>query len=141
MKYTFGDRSDSGARAAQIRTLFHGGTIAAHTEVCIDNGLWTDSELRAKAQRACREEVRAALSAEVDGLPWAGETPIKEEGAPVWRQLEFWDYETFTFNIGNRKVQTGADVAVINRMVSVCFERFGKSPHRVALVEITEEPE
>lgn len=139
MKYTFGDRGNSDARAAQIRALFHGGTIAAHTEVCIDNNLWTESELRAKAVRACKDEVRAALSAELDGLPWAGETPTTEEGLPVWRQLDFWDFETFVFNISRRKIQTGADVEVINRLVSRCQERFGRAPHKSALIDLIED--
>jgi hypothetical protein len=136
MKYTFGDSGDSGGRAARIRELFHGGTIAAHTEICIDNDVWTDSELRGKALRACKEEVRTALSTEVDGLPWAGETPQKEEGSPVWRQLDLWDFETYVFNINRRKVQTGADVEVINRMAERCYERFGKAPRKTKLVEI-----
>ena len=142
MKYQFGDGGDGGkARASKIRALFHGGTIAAHTEACIDHDVWTKTELRGKALRACKEEVRAALSAEADGVPWAGETPVTEEGAPVWRQLELWDFETYVFNITRRKAQTGADILVINRMVARCFERFGKAPHRSALVEVMDEPD
>ena len=46
MKYRFGDqREDSAARAAKIRSLFHGGTIAAHTDYCIDQAVWTETEL------------------------------------------------------------------------------------------------
>lgn len=142
MKYQFGDGGESSAaRANKIRALFHGGTLTAHTEICIDAGLWTDSELRAKALRGCKDEVRAALTATIDGLPWAGETPYREEGKPVWRQLDFWDYETFVFNIGRRKAQTASDVDVINRLVDRCRERFGVSPKKSALSDIEEEPE
>ncbi len=138
MKYSFGEIQDSGARATKIRTLFHGGTIAAHAEVCIDRGVWTETELRGKALRACKEEIRTALSAEVDGLPWAGETEFKEEGQPVWRQIDLWEYETFAFNITRRMSQASADIEAINRMVNRCLERFGRAPQRVALAYATE---
>jgi hypothetical protein len=50
MKYSFGDVSDQKSRASKIRALFVvGSTIQEHTEHCIANGVWTDSELRAMA--------------------------------------------------------------------------------------------
>ena len=86
MKPQFGDEAsprERQRRAETIRARFTGATIAAHTELCIDSGLWSDFELRARATRSCREEVRDALKApRSDGMPFAAQSAETEGGAP-----------------------------------------------------------
>lgn len=140
MKLQFGDQlGDNASRAAKIRALFvRGTTIQSHTERCVDAGLWSAIDLRHKATKACQTEVREALSIIVDGVPWAGETEKRRDGKPVWRQLEFWEYEDYCFNIQHRIQQGHADAAVINKLLEHCFERFGKAPAKSVALGIAQ---
>lgn len=138
MKYTFGDNAGGGdGRAGKIRELFVAGTtIAAHTEICIDKGLWSESELRAKAATICRAEVRRALKSLVDGMPFAGRTADQTEGAPIWKQRELWSQEDYALNCAmyRRDIAESA-VAIHNKLASECREKFGSGPTLIMLSE------
>lgn len=140
----FGGRGDDpGTRAAKIRALFtRGATIEAHTDKCFNAGVWTEAENAAAAMAHHRNEVREALREEIDGLPWAGETGRRVGGKPVWRQMDLWEYEDFAYNIQARIKQTRGDVEVLNRIIALCMERFGRAPvKRLAMIEVEDEPD
>lgn len=142
-KPQFGDdRPDKDTRAVKIRALFVAGrTVAAHSEYCIDNGLWTDVEIRGKAMKAIRDEVREALGAlDDDGMPFAGPTPERADGAPVWRQREFWTFDDYVYNYSEYRNRAGANIEVANRIATECRERNGKGPRNLRLIE-EDEPE
>jgi hypothetical protein len=143
MKPQFGDNAyeqDRETRAAKIRALFVSGTtIASHTELCIDEDLWTKNELRAKATKACRDEVRAALGdLKDDGLPFAGPTLLREEGAPIWRQEEFWGPEDYIYNYDEYRSRRAAPcVEVANRIADKYRRRFGDGgPRNIQIIEV-----
>ena len=77
MNYEFGDRSDEKARARKIRELYlPGSTINETASRCVQNGVWTDSELLGMATTQARAEVRDALGViTAEGIPFAGPTP------------------------------------------------------------------
>ena len=130
-KPEFGEKGNDGRKRADIiRSLFtFGTTIEAHTSKCFDAGVWTDAENAAAAMAHHRNEVRDALRATIDGVPFAGETGARAlDGKPVWRQLSLWDYEDFEYNIGQRVRQSKADIDVINRLIELCLNRFGRAP-------------
>lgn len=140
MKYQFGDRSDDQSRAARIRQLFTGSTIKDHTEYCIEQGVWTDSEIRGLASVQARNEVRAALNALTpEGVPFAGPTPTRRDSAPVWRQMAFWSKRDFDYNYSAYKRREQANGRVAANIARVCEERFGKPP--IFLEPEEDEPE
>ena len=129
MTPTFGHHGDDKTtRAAKIRAIFTGASIQAHTEKCMRAGYWTDAENAAAAAAQHRQEVREALRALVDGLPWAGETAQRRDDKPVWKQLDMWSYEDFAYNITARRAQAGGDIDVLNRIIARCMEKFGHAP-------------
>lgn len=144
MKPEFGEDArprDKKKRAAIIRSLFISGrTIAAHTEYCIDAALWTKLELRAKATKACRDEVRDALGdlAE-DGMPFAGSTAERKDGAPVWKQRDVWLFEDYVYNCAEYAERVGANAEIHNRLADECHRRYGMGPKRIRIIE-EEEP-
>jgi hypothetical protein len=145
MKPKFGDNAYAGdysARAERIRELFVAGTtVAAHTEYCIDQELWTAAEMRAKATGGCRNEVRAALGAIMgNGLPFAGQTTERDEEAkaPIWRQIEFWEKPDYYLNNRAYIDRGGDNVGVGNRIASDCWRRYGDGPPQYAVVEVAE---
>lgn len=151
MKYRFGDNTDAAvSRAQKIRSLFISGvTIKTHTEKCIDANLWSESELRSRAARQCRAEVRDALGTLVDGLPFAGPTASREnraardedEGpAPVWKQIELWSEEDFLYNYKCKASLGGQNIAVANNIAVECNRRYGRSLKLLRIVEIEDEP-
>lgn len=145
MKPKFGDDAYAGdysARAARIRELFvFGRTIAAHTEYCIDKGLWSPAEMRSKATGGCRNEVRAALGALMENrLPFAGQTTERDEDtkAPIWRQIEFWEKDDYYLN-NKAYIDRGSDnIEIGNRIASDCWRRYGDGPPQYAVVEVSE---
>ena len=145
MKPQFGDNAyaeERSTRAMKIRSIFTSGTtIAAHTERCIDAGLWSDFEIRAKATKACRDEVRDALG-EIrnDGLPFAGPTGARQDGAPVWRQMEFWSYDDYVYNYNEYKSRGGSNIQVANRIAEHCRGRYSRGPKNLRIIE-EDEPE
>jgi hypothetical protein len=130
MKYQFGDRSDDKSRASVIRSLFVvGSTIQEHTERCIENGAWTESELRGMASIQARAEVRDALGQITsEGVPFAGPTETRKEQSPVWRQMEFWSKRDFDYNYSEYKRRERANAKVATAIARVCRERFGEDP-------------
>lgn len=140
----FGEKpEDRSTRAAKIRALFHGGTIESHTDICFRAQIWTEAENAAAAMAHHRHEVREALRALIDGIPWAGDTGERsEDGKPVWKQESLWEYEHYEFHITSRLTQAGGDIAVINKLIERCWGRFGRAPmKRVELIEVQDEPD
>jgi hypothetical protein len=139
MNYEFGDRSDDKSRATKIRELFiAGSTIQEHAEYCIQQGIWTDSELRGMASREARNEVRAALgSLTPEGVPFAGPTPTRKDRVPVWRQMEFWSKQDFDYNYSAYKRRERENGRIATNIARVCEERFGAPP---IFIEIEDEP-
>lgn len=138
MKYRFGEVVESSeSRARKIRALFISGTtIKAHTEKCISARLWTESELRSRAARACANEVRDALGVLVDGLPFAGPTaPKKDDGLPVWKQMELWTQIDFVYNFNAYARRGGENIAIANNIAAACIERFGTGANKLRIVE------
>jgi hypothetical protein len=138
VKYTFGDNASNEGRAERIRKAFVAGrTVGAHTDVMMDAGEWSDSELRAKAAIVCRAEVRRALKGLVDGMPWAGSTSEKgADGSPVWKQRELWAREDYEHNchIYRRDIAERA-VLIHNKLAAECREKYGVGPTLLALAE------
>lgn len=140
MNYEFGDRSDAKSRAAKIRELFVAGTtIHEHAEFCIEQGVWTDSEIRGMASIQARNEVRAALGVLTsEGVPFAGPTPTRKNSVPVWRQMAFWSKRDFDYNYSAYKRREHANGRVAANIARVCEERFGEPP---TFIEIEDEPD
>jgi len=140
MKYEFGDRSEDKPRAALIRSLFVvGSTIQEHAERCVQEGVWTDSELRGMATIQARAEVRAALGQLTpDGVPFAGPTETRKGRAPVWRQMEFWSKRDFDYNYSEYRRREYANGRIAQNIARLCRERFGADP---VYVEFEDEPE
>jgi hypothetical protein len=138
MRCQFGDHTDAKSRAQIIRALFVvGSTIQAHTEHCIDEGVWSDSELRGMATQQARAEVRAALGIILDdGIPFAGPTETRNGKKPVWRQMEFWSKRDFDYNYSAYRRRERDNGKVAKAIARVCVERFGETP-----VFIEDEPE
>lgn len=137
MNYTFGDTGTAKGRAQSIRGLFIGGTtINAHTEKCIKAKVWTESELLAKASVACRNEVRDALGALVDGLPFAGPTqPKGDSSKPLWKQMELWTKDDYYYNFNAYAQRGSQNIAVANKIAQACSQRYGEGPIELQIVE------
>ena len=74
MKIQFGDTGNTPeSRAQMIRDLFtEGRTVPAHTDFCMNRGLWTEAENYAAALRQHQAEVRDALGElTAEGIPFA----------------------------------------------------------------------
>jgi hypothetical protein len=141
MRYQFGEPpQDKASRAMKIREAFiPGSTIQEHTEHCINLGIWSESELRAMAAREARNEVRAALGAiTAEGVPFAGATPTRKGGRPVWRQMQFWSKADFDYNYSQYRRRAKDNEKVAVAIARVCRERFGEDP---TYYEIEDEPE
>jgi hypothetical protein len=138
MTYQFGDRSDEKSRAAIIRSLFVvGSTIQEHAERCIENGVWTESELRGMAAIQARAAVRDALGQITpEGIPFAGPTATRRGRSPLWRQVDFWSKADFDYNFSEYKRREKANGKVAAAIARVCRERFGQDP-----TYIEDEPE
>ena len=142
MKARFGEQApDSESRDQKIRDLFVGGrTIAAHTDVCVSAGIWTDGELRAMASRECKAVVRNALNAidEKTGVPFAGPTPEKtEDGVHIWRQEAFWEKDSYFLNCAKfKRIGLVPQLTIYNKLATRCFERFLEAPPLIELREI-----
>jgi hypothetical protein len=139
MNYEFGDRSDAKSRAAKIRALFtKGSTIQEHAEFCIQQGVWTTSELRGLASIQARNEVRDALGILTEeGVPFAGPTARRKNHVPVWKQMAFWSKVDFDYNYSAYKRRERANGRVAANIARVCEERFGEPPN---FIEIEDEP-
>ena len=137
MKYQFGDRTDERSRAQVIRALFTvGSTIQEHTEHCINEGVWSDSELRGMASQQARAEVRAALGLiREDGVPFAGPTETRKSKRPVWRQMEFWSKRDFDYNYYAYRRRERDNAKVAKAIARVCVERFGEEPVFIEAIE------
>ena len=142
MSYTFGDRSDHKSRASLIRSYFTAGrTINAHTELCVERGVWTESELRGLATTQARAEVRDALGQiTAEGVPFAGPTPQHEGRSPVWRQMDFWSKRDFDYNYSSYKRREMSNGQIANNIARVCRERFGEDPVYIELNDL-DQPE
>ena len=138
MNYQFGDRTSPESRAKLIRSLFvAGSTIQEHTEHCIEQKVWTKSEIRGMAAIQARNEVRDALGyITTGGVPFAGPTSTRKEvddgqrkrEVPVWRQMTFWSKRDFDYNFTayQRRADANRDIAV--NIARLCRERFGQDP-------------
>jgi len=130
MKYSFGDRTEPASRAEQIRALFvTGSTVAQHAELCVEKGVWSESELLGMASITARQEVREALGALTSaGVPFAGPTAQRSDKAPVWKQIEFWSKEDFDYNWSAYKIRELSNRRVADNIARVCLERYGEPP-------------
>lgn len=126
----FGDPpDDQQTRGAKIRALFTSGeSIDETTRKCIEGGVWTDAENAAAAMAFHRSEVRTALRALIDGVPWAGEVNRRLDGTRVWRQLDLWSYDDYAYHLATRVIQIHGDVTVINRLIDRCLMQHGRAP-------------
>ena len=138
MKYAFGDQiRDPESRAELIRFKFvPGSTIAEHTDKCISEGVWSKSELLALATRGCKNVVRDALGAVIDGLPFAGPTTKTKKGKPKWQQMHLWKEPDYFFNCSLRVIRTETDIEVHNAMVRNCWQRFNHGPNLRVIKEV-----
>lgn len=171
MNYQFGDRSEESSRAQKIRALFTAGTtIQEHTEVCIRQDVWTQSELLGMASIQARAEVREALGQLTpEGVPFAGPTSQRrvvseEEGAeseeeeseeeesekprakrkisaPIWRQMEFWSKRDFDYNYTAYKRRERQNAKIAGNIARVCRERYGEDPIDLGDYPIEDEPQ
>jgi hypothetical protein len=138
VNYQFGDRTSPESRARQIRSLFvAGSTIQEHTEHCIQQKVWTQSEIRGMAAIQARNEVRDALGyIGVEGVPFAGPTGTHKEvddgqrkrQVPVWRQMAFWSKRDFDYNFTAYRRRADANQQIAENIAQLCRERFGQEP-------------
>ena len=138
MNYQFGDRTSPESRARRIRSLFVAGfTIQEHAEHCIQQSVWTKSEIRGMAAVQARNEVRDALGyITTDGVPFAGPTGTRKEvddgqrkrEVPVWRQMAFWSKRDFDYNFTAYQRRANANRQVAENIARLCRERFGRDP-------------
>jgi hypothetical protein len=129
--YKFGDdRDDAASRAATIRSLFViGSTIEEHTEKCIREKVWSDTELLAMARVKAKDQVRDALGQITpEGIPFAGPTATKRGQSPVWRQMELWSKADFDFNFTAYRRRAKENTRIALNIARVCRERFGEDP-------------
>ena len=128
-------------RQTRIRALFQhlgggmGTATFAHT--CIDQGLYTDNDLKRFQLRAVQSEIRAALKAtDAAGLPFAGITTEQDEdGAPVWQQRVLWGFEDYVLNIRQVFAQRDECHASGVKLIEECRRRFGKGPDATPVEE------
>jgi hypothetical protein len=138
MNYQFGDRTSPESRATQIRSLFvAGSTIQEHTEHCIEQKVWTKSEIRGMAAIQARNEVRDALGyITTDGVPFAGPTAARKDvddgkrqrEVPVWRQMAFWSKRDFDYNFTAYQRRANENHQIAENIARLCRERFGRDP-------------
>jgi hypothetical protein len=128
--YQFGDVADDRSRAGRIRDAFVSGTtIHEHTEKCMRDGVWTETEIRGMAMVQARHEVRSALGQLTEeGVPFAGPTISRRDKVPVWRQLELWSKRDFDYNFTAYQRRANANRQVAENIARLCRERFGRNP-------------
>jgi hypothetical protein len=144
MKIQFGDTGNTPeSRAQMIRDLFtEGRTVPAHTDFCMNRGLWTEAENYAAALRQHQAEVRDALGElTAEGIPFAGPTTKKRGKAPIWRQTEFWALEDYQYNFDAYVGRGKSNIEIANKIAIHCVARYGTGPKCVRIVEIQDEPE
>ena len=98
--------------------------------LCIAGGVFPDSWLESASVRAAQDQCRRALKdCGIDGMPFAGKTSDEDgEGKPVWKQREFWDYETYVVNIVQSVDQRDSNHHHATLLHRECYEKFGKAP-------------
>ena len=110
----------------------YGGSLSIRrlARYCWDEGVWTPDEQRWMAFATAKRECQQALSRKgATGLPLAGPTPSRDNGSRVWRQLDLWDYEDATFNLGMRIKQVVVkDWSTIVALVNYMQARYGQAP-------------
>lgn len=118
-------------RDRRIRELFsdHGGEMSTvdFAQVCIDEGVWSEWELKRMVLRNAQEEIRRALrTKDQGGLPFAGPTTTRtDDGAPVWRMRQGWLFEDYSQNIREHIAQRDEAHAVALKLATECAARYG----------------
>jgi hypothetical protein len=118
-------------RAERIRSLFKRvGAIStnAFVERCIDEGIFTESEIKAAARSAFQKVVRDALRADDgNGLPFAGQTCNTDgDGQQEWAQRTLWSFDDYELNVNERIAHRDGEHITAVRLANECEERYGK---------------
>lgn len=113
---------DAFAQAGAMTT----GEFARH---CIEIGIYTEEDLESFAIQHVQSEVRKALKRpDLTGLPFAGQTTEKVDGAAVWKQRNLWTYDDYAVNIRELITQRDTLHTEAVKLSDECRERFGIAP-------------
>jgi len=117
-------------RAERIRDLFSGSSTAELAHICLDAGLWSDSDLKRFQFRAAQNECRAAIKErDTSGLPYAGQTTARdEEGAIIWQPRLLWTFDDYALNVAELVEQREECHATALKLSRECGQRYGRSP-------------
>lgn len=118
-------------RAERIRGLFKKiGAIStgAFVDRCIQDGIFTDAEVRAAARSAFQKVVRDALRAEdAGGLPFAGQTCNADgDGQAEWAQRTLWSFDDYVLNVNERIAHRDGEHITAVRLANECEDRYQK---------------
>jgi hypothetical protein len=125
--------SKPSSRVSEILAVLdkHGGMLSLQrlTQYCWQDGIWSEDEKRQMAFAAAKRQCHNALKTKNSlGLPVAGPSLRRDDGAPVWVQLQFWDEETCKYNIALRLRQVQKDMRMIEALQRYYAERWGTPP-------------
>ena len=118
-------------RAERIRTLFKRiGAIStgAFVDRCIEDGIFTEAEVRAAARSAFQKVIRDALRADdASGLPFAGQKCSRDgDGQVEWAQRSLWAFEDYELNVNERIAHRDGEHITAVRLANECEQRYGQ---------------
>ena len=122
------------SRAEDIWAVYgkHGGSMSLDrlTHYCWAEGVWSEEEQHNMAFAAARRECHQALRQKgPTGLPLAGPTQKLDEDKRSWVQLDMWDYDDATYNLGMRITQAiDRDWTAVLALYNYIQERYGQAP-------------
>jgi len=118
------------SRAERIRELFTGSSTAELAHICLDAGLWSDTDLKRFQFRAARNECRAAIKErDASGLPYAGQTTARDdEGATIWQPRLLWTYDDYAINVAELVEQREECHETAVKLSRECGQRYGRAP-------------
>jgi len=125
-------------RAERIRALFKKiGAIStgAFVDRCIEDGIFTEDEVRAAARSAFQKVIRDALRADdASGLPFAGQTcNTNGDGQVEWAQRSLWSFDDYELNVSERIAHRDGEHITAVRLANECEQRYGR---RIAIAPL-----
>ena len=111
--------------ALQVRGQGSAKTLARW---CLNSGVFEDEDIaKAEVDWATRIVREALREHDSSGLPFAGQTSIKDEdGGRVWAQRELWKAEDYEVNIHEHIRNRDANHLIAQKLQRECHERHGK---------------
>jgi hypothetical protein len=109
----------------------YGGMMSLRrlTQLCWEEGVWSQEERHNRAFRSCMRECEAVLQRkDAAGLPIAGPSQRRDGKGRVWVQLTLWDYDTAIYNLAMRLRQSEQDYATIRAIQEYIKLRWGEAP-------------